>query len=176
MIRSAIFSTCRTWRYVLVRIWDASLPLLNPISLNPSTADELTDDPTVRRWIGYAKRWGFGGVVLTNVAAWRATDPFRMLGAMRDGVDVIGPDNDVWIRTMARLAVRSDGQVILGWGVHAEVLGRARTVPAMLRFLGLELHCLGLTKDGYPKHPLYLPRSVRREPYDVDVDAIGRAA
>jgi hypothetical protein len=95
---SAVFSTCRRYRYVLRRIWDRSTPPAMFVGLNPSTADEVKDDPTVRRCIGYAKRWGFGGLIMTNIFAFRSTDP----NALVELDDPVGPRNDAWLRRLQR--------------------------------------------------------------------------
>lgn len=145
--RTATFSPCRTWRYVLTRQWDDALPSLNVVGLNPSTADEQADDPTIRRCIGFARTWGYGGLVMTNLFAFRATDPYRMLGAP----DPIGPENDMHLQQQARGA----GLVLAAWGVYGKCHGRALQV---LRFAlnAVPLRCLGETKEGHPKHPLYI--------------------
>jgi len=114
------------------------------VGLNPSTADEVNDDPTVRRCIGYAKRWGFGGLCMTNIFAYRATDP-AVMKAQRDPV---GRGND---RALVRMATQA-GIVVAAWGVHGTHLERERRVLSLLP----ELHCLGLTKDRHPRHPLYV--------------------
>src|SRR5271157_168450 len=89
-IRSgATFSLCRTWRYKLWRRWSAAVPMVTFIGLNPSTADEINDDPTVRRCLGFARRWGFGGMSMLNVFAYRSTNP----RALRAATDPVGPRN-----------------------------------------------------------------------------------
>jgi hypothetical protein len=124
------------------------------VGLNPSTADEVRDDPTVRRCVGYAKRWGYGALCLTNLFAFRASDP-RVLKAHPSPV---GADNDRWLAALARRA----GIVIAAWGVEGTHLGRD---SAVLRLLGRELSCLRRTKGGHPGHPLYLPRSLTPVPF-----------
>jgi hypothetical protein len=153
---SAVFSPCRTWRYTLTRYTGIVQPVreeLVPLSvafigLNPSTADETTDDPTVRRCIGFARRWGYERMVMLNVFAFRATNPRRL----RAAEDPIGPENDNHIAWEAALA----DLVVCAWGVHATLLGRGVEVKECLEGINVPLHVLGLTKDGHPKHPLYL--------------------
>ena len=115
------------------------------IGLNPSTADEANDDPTVRRCIRFAQSWGYGALCMTNIFAYRATDPADML--VQD--DPVGPENDAYLRRLAAGA----GVVVAAWGTHGTHMGRHKAVRAMLP----RLHYLRLTKDGHPGHPLYLP-------------------
>ena len=145
----ARFSSCRTYRYALWRVWDEDGPSLNVIGLNPSTADETTDDPTIRRCIGFAKAWGYGSLVMTNLFALRSTDP-RGLLTMDDPV---GPDNDQTLYVEAG----SSGQSIAAWGAHPLAVARSEHVRRLLGQMFVE--CLGITKSGAPKHPLYLPKT-----------------
>lgn len=118
------------------------------IGLNPSTADEVQDDPTVRRCIRYAQSWGYGALCMANIFAYRATDPRIMMEA----ADPVGPDNDY---QLVELAARAS-VIIAAWGVHGTFQGRGDAVRSMLP----NLHYLRLTKDGSPAHPLYLPRTL----------------
>ena len=152
--RSAIFSPCRTWRYTLERLWDDAKPLVTFVLLNPSTADESHDDPTNRRGIDFAKRWGYGGVVFVNLFAYRTPHPKVMLRQP----DPVGPDNDRHIVEQARKA----GVVVAAWGAN-NTLGRDRAVLRLLD--GTPLQCLGTTKNGHPRHPLYLRSNAPLEPY-----------
>lgn len=147
MRSAAVFSDCRRYRYLLTREWAPGLPSLCVIGLNPSTADETTDDPTIRRCIGFAKREGMGGLVMLNLFAWRATDPRDMKRAL----DPIGPANDAVIE-----AVTLDRLVLCAWGVHGAYRLRDAAVIARLAQLGRQTVSLGTTKAGQPKHPLYL--------------------
>lgn len=151
----AIFSPCRTWRYVLWRIWNSSEPPCLFIGLNPSTADETTDDPTVRRCIRFAQHWGFGGLWMMNAYAFRATDPH----VMKRHPSPIGDENDLHLAGRAKHA----GQVIAAWGTHCDP-ARARRVCEVVDRAVL---CLGKTKRGAPKHPLYLRSDTLRELYWV---------
>src|SRR5262249_29840293 len=142
MKRQTVFSACRSYRYVLWREWDK----LNPeyamfIGLNPSTADEVEDDPTIRRCVGYAKRWGYGALCMTNLFAYRATD--REL--MNRQPTPVGADNDRWLVECARDAA----VVVAAWGADGGHLQRDR---AVIRLLGRNLMCLSKTKKGRPGH------------------------
>jgi len=146
----AIFSRCRTYRYTLWREWD----LFNKnyamfIGLNPSTADEVNNDPTVRRCIDYAKRWGYGAMCMMNAFAFRATDPT----VMKAHPTPVGRKNDHWLKEMARDA----GIIIAAWGLHGLHQNRQEKV---LKLIQQPIHCLTITKDGIPGHPLYLKKSL----------------
>lgn len=147
---AAIFSEDRRFRYTLVREWDEALPKVAFIGLNPSTADETQDDPTIRRCIGFAKAWGKGGLLMLNLYAWRATQPSDMWAAQKRGVDVIGGPRN-WCDALKGYA-REHGcdLVIAAWGTH----GKKRGPEIIRRWPGL--HSLKLTADGAPSHPLYL--------------------
>lgn len=114
--------------------------------LNPSTADERQDDPTIRRCIAYAKRWGYGGLLIGNIFAFRSTDPKGLYATP----DPVGPDNDFWLDKIARQADR----VVCGWGVHGAHMGRGERVLWWLR--RYKPMALKITAEGHPGHPLYL--------------------
>ncbi|AKF14503.1 hypothetical protein SEA_CAMBIARE_1 [Mycobacterium phage Cambiare] len=139
---TAVLSPCGRYRYELLRRWDASLPLLDARMLNPSKADAERNDPTIRRVIDFARRWGFGGIRVTNQFALRATDPAELLVAD----DPIGPENLEYLR---RPAVKT----LVAWGAHAAVRLRA---PAGSWPLPENAVCLGVTAAGAPRHPLYV--------------------
>lgn len=147
--KDAIFSPDRQYRYALSRVWDESTAKVLFISLNPSTADEYHDDPTVRRCIGYARSWGYGGLWVANLFAYRATDP-RELKRISDP---IGPENDSWLKELAQDA----DLIIAAWGNAGCYQGRDRVVRSMLG----EIHCLGVNKSGQPSHPLYLRKDIQ---------------
>ncbi len=149
---SAIFSPCRKYRYTLTRIWNGNKPLASFIGLNPSTADEIKNDPTVTRCINYAKRWGYGGIIMLNIFAFRATVP-KML---KSAAEPIGKDTDVWITAKSQ----ETDLTIACWGTHGEFMDRGKEVLKLLN----DFKCLGITKHGYPKHPLYLRNDL--EPID----------
>src|SRR2546426_81303 len=140
----AVFSKCRRWRYLLWRRWDEKRPAANFLMLNPSTADETQLDPSCTRAREYASRWGFGGLLVTNIFAWRATDPEEMKAAG----DPVGRGND---RAILR-AAREAAIVVCAWGNHGTHLGRAGEVRRILN--GIPLHALHMNRSGEPAHPL----------------------
>lgn len=142
----AVLSPCGLYRYRLLRVWDDSLPLCAFVMLNPSTADATSDDPTVRRCIGYARAWGCGSLVVVNLFAFRATSPDDMMAA----ADPVGPDNDRHIEA----ATGRCHHVVVAWGNHGSFKSRGAEVRFLLRHR--RLNHLGLTRTGQPKHPLYL--------------------
>lgn len=154
----AAFSPCRTWRYTLIRVWDLEEPLVMFVGLNPSTADEVQNDPTVRRCMGFAHDWGFGGLLMTNIFAFRATDP----KVMKAHPDPVGPENDRYLVQSAREAA-----IIVGaWGNHGDHLNRDLLLKKLWYAEDLPvLNCLGKTREGQPKHPLYLRRDAELTPY-----------
>lgn len=149
---TAEFSPCRTWRYLLRRRW-AAAPAIGFILLNPSTADETQDDPTIRRCIGYAKAWGFGGLILGNIFAYRSTDP----RALRSAADPIGPGNDTWLHQICDEA--HERRVVCGWGNHGAFMNRGREVIELMHGWRARPEALVLTNAGQPNHPLYLSAS-----------------
>ena len=153
----AQFSPCRTWRYTLTRQWGPLLSTVNFLCLNPSIADETTLDPTCRRCVGFAKAWGFGTYVMTNIFGYRSTDPKGLLATD----DPVGPENDVAIRRVAFNA----SLVVAAWGVHGALNDRGAQVTKMLQEIGVAVFCLGMTKAGHPKHPLYLPKNAKPQLY-----------
>ncbi|MBB3937717.1 DUF1643 domain-containing protein [Aureimonas phyllosphaerae] len=163
---TAVFSSCRTWRYRLERVWDAALPRVAFILLNPSTADETNDDPTIRRCIGYARAWGMGSLVLGNIFAYRSTSPF----ALREVCDPIGPDND---QHLAEIAVASS-IVVCGWGAHGRLHQRDRRVVELIAEAGGRPHALRLTNGGEPGHPLYLRKDLQPRPYTMPREGFTR--
>jgi len=152
----ARFSACRTWRTLLWRRW-SDAPVANFVMLNPSTADELKLDPTCSRARNYAEAWGYGALIVTNVFAFRATDPKKLKATD----DPIGPGND---RDILRAAKEAE-LVVCAWGNHAALQERGATVAAMLRKSGIRLHALRITGAGEPSHPLYLPGSLTPQPW-----------
>lgn len=148
MKTSAIFDRTRTYRYELRRTWDEDVVPCVFIGLNPSIADEKQDDPTIRRAIGFSKRWGFGGIVMLNIFALQSTDPKALYAAN----DPIGPENDLFIAA----GVTKAATVFLAWGNHGAYRNRGNAVKSLVVREGSPTYDFGLTKIGQPKHPLYL--------------------
>lgn len=147
------FSPCRKYRYTLEHHIEGSELLVGSfrrvmwIGLNPSTADEQQLDPTLRRIRAFSFAWGYTHFVMTNLFAFRATEPSDMKAA----ADPVGPENDA---VLARVASQCE-LIIAAWGVHGTFRNRAANVMGgVLR--GFELHHLAETKEGHPKHPLYV--------------------
>ncbi len=140
---TADFSDCMTYRYRLYRIWGND-PMMAVIGLNPSTADATEDDPTIRRCVGFARRENFGGLIMGNLYALRSTDPKKL----KEVSDPVGPQNIRWLYRITQEA----NLVIAAWGGSVPDLVHANWV----RYNFGKLFCLGRTKSGQPKHPLYL--------------------
>lgn len=145
---TAVYSDCERYRYSLTRIWDSTGRRVHFVMLNPSTATEVQNDPTVERCERRARTLGFGSFTVTNIFAWRDTDP----RAMRAARDPIGPAND---SAILEASAKAD-QIIAAWGTHGAHLDRGAQVEAVLRTIGKPLFHLGLSKAGHPKHPLYV--------------------
>lgn len=148
MKSSAEISGCSQYRYTLTREWDETLPRTVFVMLNPSTADAHQDDPTIRRCIVFAKTWGSGALSVVNLFALRATDP----DAMMAHADPVGPDNDRYISTVCE--GDDVARIVLAWGVHGSHRNRDMAVLKLL--MGFKRLCLGTTKGGHPRHPLYV--------------------
>jgi hypothetical protein len=148
----AILSECRTYRYRLERQIAPVFATLRPIlfvMLNPSTADADVDDPTIRKCMGFSRRWGCTHLTVVNLFALRATTPTEL----RRHPDPVGPLNDEYIRHAVQQHHERCATIIAAWGADAFARARARFV---LRSFG-PFDCLGLNTDGSPRHPLYLP-------------------
>lgn len=156
-VKGATFSPCRLYRYSLHRQWYNGKPYCCFICLNPSTADENHDDPTVRRCINYTKIWGYGGIIMLNLFAFRATDPKEM----KAQEDPIGPDNDRNIRNFCRQA----GLIVAAWGNDGVYKNRGKQVIKLLK--NDKLCYLRLTNSGEPAHPLYLPKNLEPIPWNL---------
>lgn len=171
--RRTILSPCRNYRYTLWREWTTQADLLNPptsrsgrwpdnsyamfIGLNPSTADETKDDQTIRKCIGFAKRWGFSALCMTNLFAWRARQPEDMKRVENPS----GEDNQHHLLQCASEA----GIIIAAWSKHGSYRNQDLIVMQWLDGIGATLHCLRLNADGSPEHPLYVPYEVTPKPY-----------
>lgn len=147
---TAIISACGTYRYRLTRPAEQLLPQRATavfLMLNPSTADATLDDPTIRRCRGFAKTWDCAGLIVANLYALRSTDP----GGLWLHTDPVGPENDQHLAALAG----EIGDVVCAWGVNAQA-DRVAAVTDVLRQAGARLWCLGMTKSGAPRHPLYV--------------------
>ena len=148
MIKDAVVSDNQLYRYQLSRIWDSSLPMVMFICLNPSTADHNDDDPTILKCIKYAQDWGYGGLLMGNLFAYRATEPLDMKRAD----DPIGPLNNHHLKLMSQQV----DKIVCGWGNHGVYLSRDEEVKSMFD----NLYALRINKTGSPAHPLYLKKSL----------------
>ena len=142
---SAVLSDCGRYRYRLDRKWSDG-PAMCFVMLNPSTADADIDDPTIRRCIGFAKREGCGALVVVNLFNFRSTRP-------EDMADADNPEGDDADLRLLEAIEEIDGPLIAAWGAHWMAKDRAAHVTAMI---GIHMVCLGKTKDGHPRHPLYV--------------------
>jgi hypothetical protein len=158
MKRSAVISQCGVYRYELARIWDADKPLVMVVGLNPSTADAEVDDPTIRRCVGFGRALGCGGLLMGNLYAYRATDPKTL---PRDIALAVGPGNQL---ALSEMVLRASA-VIAAWGAWPVERTLVSILEDMVIATGLTLQCLGTTKDGSPRHPLYLPAAARPIPW-----------
>ncbi|QFU09883.1 hypothetical protein PARPLA_00554 [Rhodobacteraceae bacterium THAF1] len=156
----ALYSDCERYRYALTRVWKSERRRALFVMLNPSTATEVQNDPTVERCERRARTLGFGAFRVCNIFAWRDTDP----RALRQAVDPIGPDNDAAIRDGCGWA----DVAICAWGTHGALGDRGVAVEQLMRDAGCELHHLGLTKGGHPKHPLYIAYSETPRPWPAE--------
>ncbi len=154
---TAVYSDCECYRYSLTRIWDVAGRKALFVMLNPSTATEVQNDPTVERCERRARALGFGAFQVTNIFAWRDTDPRKM----RAAIDPVGPENDAAILAGVNWA----DQIVAAWGTHGAHLDRGPAVERLLRGTGRPLFHLGLTKNGHPKHPLYIAYTQQPEPW-----------
>lgn len=152
---TATISECGVYRYTLSRVLRVPMEKGGTvlfIMLNPSIADGSVDDPTIRRCVGFAREWGFDELLVGNLFAYRSTIPLELQVARRAGKDIVGPDNRRHVREMAAHAAL----VVCAWGaIHPLLHPEARAMVTMLA--GRRPHILGLTKDGWPRHPLYSP-------------------
>lgn len=148
--KTARISDCGKYRYHLTRVWDEKLHPLTFVMLNPSTADADQDDPTIRRCIGFAKREGYGGISIVNLYAYRATDPEQL----KHVNDPFGVGN---LNAQREAIEKANGRpVICAWGTKGTLHGGYRHFINLAQRNGANLAALGITKDGHPKHPLYL--------------------
>lgn len=155
-LSGATFSSCAQYRYLLWRTWESGTRSVLFLMLNPSTADAIANDATVERCQRRAIAMGFGRMVVANLFALRSTDP----QALYDHPEPIGPENDKAILEAAQQA----DLVVCAWGTHGAHQGRDQAILRMLRDAGIKTTCLGINKDGSPKHPLYVAYSASPVP------------
>lgn len=158
----AVYSDCERYRYSLSRTWDPRGKKVLFVMLNPSTATEVQNDPTVERCERRARTLGYGGFRVANIFAWRATDPRDMRAAF----DPVGPEND---STLIESAKWTD-HIIAAWGTHGVHQGRGHMVAQMLQQQSKPLFHLGLSKAKHPKHPLYIAYSQHPIPWRSETD------
>ncbi len=149
-MNDAILSSDSKYRYRLSRCWAPNVAPLVWIMLNPSTADAVSDDPTIRRCVSFARRWGYGGIHVYNLFALRSASP----RALETADDPVGPANDSWLEK----TVETGSSIVAAWGTCHTALQRDRAarIRGVLSNHSLaSVLCLGLTATGQPKHPLY---------------------
>ncbi len=146
--KSATFSNCRKYRYALSRSWDEKKKIVLFIGLNPSTADEKKDDPTIRRCINYAQNWGFGGLQVANLFAYRATKPAEL----KNVENPVGDDNDKHLIKLSKMA----DLTVAAWGNEGSLFSRDKQVIKLIP----NLMCLKINKSGQPAHPLYQKKDI----------------
>lgn len=154
---NALISPCEKYRYWLSRNWDYKKPFIAFVMLNPSTADANNDDPTIRRCISFAKYWGYGGIAVFNLYALRATNPKNLW----INSNPIGPDNDKHLRKLS-----DRDRIVCAWGANAKT-ERVRDFVELSKDMPDKLYCLGKTKSGSPRHPLYMPKDMPMIPWTL---------
>jgi len=147
--KKATFSDCRKYRYALSRTWNGKKKTILFIGLNPSTADEKIDDPTIRRCINYAQNWGYGSLLMVNLFAYRATMPSEL----KNAINPIGNDNDLYIIELSKKA----DLAVAAWGNKGTLLNRDKEVKKIIP----NLMCLKINKSGQPAHPLYQKKDLK---------------
>ena len=169
----AHFSPCRTWRYLLWRTWNTETPPCMFIGLNPSTADERKDDPTIRRCIRFARDWGHGGLVMANVFPYRSTSTQGLLdpaNPRRIGEHARGPR--LANLSSIAFAAKSCAMIVAAWGAFPHAWGEAEEIAD---YIERELYCLDFTKEGQPRHPLYIAAETKprlyKKPTRVELSA-----
>ena len=153
----AVLSPDRRYRYVLWRQlrWDEDAPDFVAIMLNPSTADEAVNDPTIRRCLGFANRERAGRLIVVNLFAMRATDPAELKQWTIQ--QAVGPNNLTYMIQVVRDAASRPGSIVLGaWGAHPIAAGEAEDARELVASFDMTMMCLGTTKSGAPRHPLYV--------------------
>ena len=158
--KAADISPCGLYRYFLSRYWGPG-EMLPFVMLNPSTADAEIDDPTIRRCMSFARRERFGGIAVVNLYGLRASDPKQL----RDVGDPFGPNNECALRQLADVAQELALPVVCAWGAGGAIHDACTLTVEMFQQNGARLVCLGKTKDGHPRHPLYVRADQQLEPF-----------
>ena len=158
---TALYSDCELYRYALTRTWDESRKRLLYIMLNPSKATEIANDPTIERCERRARALGYGAFRACNIFALRETDP----AALRKAAEPTGREND---RLLLESVSWAD-DILCAWGSHGEHRNRGAEVSELLKQTGRPLLCLGQTRAGFPRHPLYIGYGTRPEPWPAEV-------
>jgi len=147
--KNAVFDKDKIYRYSLIRKWNNNGIKIVWIMLNPSTADENIDDPTIRRCIGFSKIWGAGEMEIVNLFAYRSTSPKKLYTY----TDPIGKDNDLFILN----SVKKANKIIIAWGTHGSLDKRSEYIMFnLLKNYHKKIFFLKKLKDGEPGHPLYI--------------------
>ncbi|HEY9754790.1 MAG TPA: DUF1643 domain-containing protein [Oculatellaceae cyanobacterium] len=157
MQMSAHFDRTGRYRFSLHRRWSDELQAATMVMLNPSTADHLRNDPTINRCIQLSRAWGFGSLNIVNLFAYRTNSPAHLRSIQRP----VGKENDTHIMKQCLKA----GKVIIAWGNHGSFRGRDKEVLNLLSTF--DLWCIGQTKLGQPKHPLYVPAGVKLQRFQL---------
>ncbi|WP_153976914.1 DUF1643 domain-containing protein [Paenibacillus xylanilyticus] len=152
MKMDAVFDPTKKYRYLLSREWDASLPRLLYVMLNPSTASHEEEDQTSKQCLYFAKKFGFGSLEIVNLYAIISTDPNQLKFVH----DPIGDENDKFILEAASRATT----IIVSWGEKHFINQRHNKVARLLTSKGHQLHCLGIAKSGHPRHPSRMSHSI----------------
>lgn len=147
-----------SYRYTQSRTWDERRRRWLWVLLNPGIADVWKDDNTIRRCVSFTTAGGGGGLFIANLYAWQTPGPEDLF--MLPERQSVGPINDIVIEQFAQDAQRNGGKVVAAWGAHPKAQSRAAQVLKILR-RHRQVHCLGLTRAGYPRHPLYVPNAVQ---------------
>lgn len=153
---TAEFSKCKKYRYNLVRQWDDTKGFVNFVGLNPSTADATKDDKTIETCVAFAKRWGYGGIIMTNAFAFRATNPEEL----SKNENIVGDENDTHLKAAQEKAEIT----VLAWGDN--ILQHRERLEELKNILKPPFHCITKLKNGHPGHPLYKSGDLKPEPFD----------
>lgn len=161
-VASALFSDCGQYRYILSQIWDKGRAPMVFVMLNPSTANDYSDNPTLRRCISFAQRENAGGMLMVNLYGYRTPYPEEL----KNTADPVGPENDRHLREVFAQAKTAGSKVVCAWGQPSKHLKRKQAVAQLIQDIGLQAYQLG---EGPQKHPLYLAADVPLLPLNVNL-------